>query len=212
MQIGLRQHGGNLQAVAGTIVDFSDSGVGVLTRTSLQVGDLVTLWGAFFKNNGSRPEQSARVVYCRTYDGGAFRAGVYLHQGRPRQDRGRNWCAAFRRFVRRLLRSFAGQPETPPSRRSSAFIAWWRTSTTPTTKETGHADAFQLLLNAYQVLSDPEKRAKYDAVLPRQPHQAAGKSSTTARRRKVWKPSKENDGGCSPSCTGSEWKIQSTRV
>ena len=64
VQIGLRQGGGALQAVGGTIVDFSDSAVGLSTRASLQVGDLVTLWGPFFKKNG-RPEQSARVVHCR---------------------------------------------------------------------------------------------------------------------------------------------------
>ena len=50
-----------------------------------------------------------------------------------------------------------------PSRRSSAFIACWRTSTTPTTKRPGTLTLSSWLLKAYQVLSDPEKRAKYDA-------------------------------------------------
>ena len=161
MQIGLRQHGGNLRAVGGTIVDFSDSGAGVSTRTSLQAGDLVTLWGAFFKNNGS-PEQSARVVYCRAYDGGVFRAGCVYTKAEPRKTGGE-------KAARPSDDSFVDYYEALQISPNASFETIQRVYRMlahlyhPDNKETGHADAFQLLLKAYQVLSDPEKRAKYDA-------------------------------------------------
>ena len=136
VQIGLK-HGGALQAMGGTIVDFSDSGVGLSTRTSLQAGDLVTLWGPFFKKNG-RPEKSARVVYSRIFDGGGFRAGCVDYYEVLQASANASFDT-----IQRIYRMLAHLYH-------------------PDNKETGHAEAFQLLLKAYQVLSDPEKRAKYD--------------------------------------------------
>ena len=160
VQIGLRQGGGALQAVGGTIVDFSDSAVGLSTRASLQVGDLVTLWGPFFKKNG-RPEQSARVVHCRIYDGGGFRAGcVYTEDGAGKtaqQSAARPSDDSFVDYYEALQVSLNASFDTIQRvYRMLAHIYH------PDNKETGHADAFHLLLQAYEVLGDPEKRAKYD--------------------------------------------------
>lgn len=160
MQIGLKQGGGALQAVGGTIVDFSDSGLGLSIRTSLQVGDLVTLWGPFFKKNGG-PEQSARIVHCRIYDGGGFRAGgVYT-----KPDPGKT---AKQSAARPSGDSFVDYYEALQISPNASFDTIQRVYRMlahlyhPDNKETGHAEAFQLLLEAYQVLGDPEKRAKYD--------------------------------------------------
>jgi len=159
VQIGL-QHGGALQAMGGTIVDFSDSGVGLSTRKSLQAGDVVTLWGPFFKQNGS-PEMSARVVYSRIYDGGGFRAGcVYAKDGPG--------AAANQSSAQRSGDGFVDYYEALQVSSNASFETIQRVYRMlahlyhPDNKETGHAEAFQLLLNAYQVLGDPEKRAKYD--------------------------------------------------
>ncbi len=159
VQIGLK-HGGALQAMGGTIVDFSDSGVGLSTRTSLQAGDLVTLWGPFFKKNG-RPEKSARVVYSRIFDGGGFRAGCLYAKAEPPKS-------ADQSAPRRSDDSFVDYYEVLQVSANASFDTIQRIYRMlahlyhPDNKETGHAEAFQLLLKAYQVLSDPEKRAKYD--------------------------------------------------
>ena len=160
MQIGLKQGGGALQTVVGTIVDFSDSAVGLSTRASLQVGDLVTLWGPFFKKNG-HPEQSARVVHCRIYDGGGFRAWCVYTKDDPgktaKQSAARPSDDSFVDYYEALQVSLNASFDT--IQRVYRMLAHLYH---PDNKETGHADAFQLLLKAYQVLGDPEKRAKYD--------------------------------------------------
>ena len=160
MQIGLKQGGGALQAVGGTIVDFSDSAVGLSTRSSLQVGDPVTLWGPFFKKNG-HTERSARVVHCRIYDGGGFRAGCVYTKDDPGKT-------ADQSAARPSDNSFVDYYEALQVSPNASFDTIQRVYRMlahiyhPDNKETGHAEAFQLLLKAYQVLSDPEKRAKYD--------------------------------------------------
>lgn len=160
VQIGLKQGGGAVQAVGGTIVDFSDSGVGLSIRTSLQAGNLVTLWGPFFKKNGG-PEQSARVVHCRIYSGGGFRAGCVYTKADP--DKTADQSAA-----RPSDDSFVDYYEALQISPNASFETIQRVYRMlahlyhPDNKETGHSEAFQLLLKAYHVLGDPEKRAKYD--------------------------------------------------
>ena len=160
VQIGLKQGAGALQAVGGTIVDFSDSGADLSIRTSLQVGDLVTLWGPFFKKNGG-PEQSARVVHCRIYDGGGFRAGCIYAEDHPGktsdQSATQSSGDSFVDYYEALQVSVNASFDT--IQRVFRMLAHLYH---PDNKETGHAEAFQLLLRAYQVLGDPEKRAKYD--------------------------------------------------
>ena len=160
VQIGLKQGVGGLQAVGGTIVDFSDSGVGLSIRTSLQVGDLVTLWGPFFKKTGG-PEQSARVVHCRIYDSGGFRAGCSYTEEDPGKTENQS-------AVRPADDSFVDYYEALQVSPNASFDTIQRVYRMlahvyhPDNKETGHSEAFQSLLMAYQVLGDPELRAKYD--------------------------------------------------
>ena len=47
--------------------------------------------------------------------------------------------------------------------RFTASIDFWRARLHPDNIETGHAENFQLLKTAYDVLSDPAARAEYDA-------------------------------------------------
>ena len=100
-------------------------------------------------------------MHCRIYDGGGFRAGCVYTKDDPgktaKQSAARPSDDSFVDYYEALQVSLNASFDT--IQRVYRMLAHLYH---PDNKETGHADAFQLLLKAYQVLGDPEKRAKYD--------------------------------------------------
>ncbi len=147
-----------MQALDGSVVDLSDVGVGVQTRHPLHVGELVTIWGKFLGSDAGRDgHRSARVVHCRVYEGGAFRAGCQYDETSQQSEQSPPAASDFVDHYEILQVSPNASLEMV--RRVYRILA---PVYHPDNLDSGNAEAFESLLRAYQVLSDPEKRAKYD--------------------------------------------------
>lgn len=162
IHIGVRRSAAGLQALEGVVVDFSETGVGIETRTPLSVGDTVTLWGPYLgAANESKQHKPARVVHCRVDSGGSFRAGCIYEDQAGRQTQSQ--AAAHppdHAFV-----DYYEVLQVSPNASLEAIQRVYRMLAQlyhPDNTDTGNSETFHLLMRAYQVLSDPERRAKYD--------------------------------------------------
>jgi len=167
-KLGIRQADGSVRLVAGQLVDVSDYGFGVETEDPLQVGARVTVSSSFFSTHGPAKQEVAQVVHCRLVDG-AYRSGLAfdqvferaedLNEKRPIRDE------AFVDYYEALQISPNADSET--IQRVYRMLAQ---RYHPDNNESGREEAFRLILTAYRVLSDPEKRAAYDAGHKREHH------------------------------------------
>ena len=123
-----------MNRVNGAVVDVIDGGYGVNLRTPLKVGSTVVV--------GEHHE--AEVRWCVRKPDGTFRAGLEFSrldyyeamQLSPNADQ---------ETIARVYRLLAARYH-------------------PDHRETGNSEKFIRLSEAYKILSDPEKRARYDAL------------------------------------------------
>lgn len=159
--LGIRQSDGSVRSIVGRLVDVSDYGFGIETQGSLQVGARVTVDSTFFDNTGPEKREVAQVVHCRLKEGDTYRSGLAFDQGyedaedinrsRPKLDDG------FVDYYEALQISPHADSET--IQRVYRMLAQ---RYHPDNAESGSEESFRLVLAAYRVLSDPEKRAEYD--------------------------------------------------
>ena len=124
---------GRPSRVSAAVVDVIDGGFGVNLRTPLQPGSLVVV--------GEHVE--AEVRWCVQKSDGTYRAGLQnsrldcyeAMQLSPNADG---------ETISRVYRLLAARYH-------------------PDNRETGNSEKFLRLSEAYQILSDPQKRARYDA-------------------------------------------------
>lgn len=149
----------------GELGDRSEGGVGLILSQEVEPGQNVMLEGDGF-SGGSGGRQKGQIRWCRATVDGRFRAGVALTlpgQSGPKGDDN---------FV-----DYYEVMELSPSASTETVHRIYRILAQrlhPDNAETGSAEAFRTLVEAYQVLSDPEKRASFD-------------SSRGARQRVHWR-------------------------
>lgn len=144
------------------VVDHSGIGLGVELIHPLALGSIGTVTGEFRVDGQPRAvKQQVQVVRCEEVRPGVFHVGLNLESGAfheaPRaagtveevadyyevlQVHNRASADTIHRVYRILAQRY--HPDNP---------------------ETGSADLFKQVLDAYKVLSDPEKRAEYDVHL-----------------------------------------------
>lgn len=164
IRIAVPRSTGEIQTIRGRLVDSSDWGVGIDTTVPLEAGSEVTLWGAFFAaRSGGNDKRRARVIHSRLHDEGLYRNGCALeeplasphasdaHGRRPERD------TSITDYYEIL--QISQNADTDTIQRVYRMLAQ---RYHPDNLETGDEKAFQVVLQAYRVLSDPEKRAAFD--------------------------------------------------
>ncbi len=153
---------GQTQPIRGKLVDSSDWGVGIDTETPLQVGTEVNLAGPFFAaRSGASQQRRGRILHTRLREGGLYRSGIVLEEalGGPQDANGdrRQRDASITDYYEIL--QISPNADTETIQRVYRMLAQ---RYHPDNSETGDEKTFQVVLHAYRVLSDPEKRAAYD--------------------------------------------------
>lgn len=150
----------NTCSTEGTGLDVSSAGVGIECSTELKTGSIV-----FLQARDGSVHASYEVVYC-TRRGTKFRVGLEAREEAPERERPAEEksterpiagevdhyetlqinCKADLQTIHRVFRIMAARfhPDNP---------------------ETGNVEQFLRMKQAYAVLSDPERRREYDAIL-----------------------------------------------
>lgn len=162
-RISVEDSPGRPRWLTADVVDHSDTGLGIALATPLEIGARVAARGRL--NSSRRQEISvrARVSWCLERPDGSFRAGLEYESGR--RDPFENWTTPQTDaedlgydYYEVLQLSVNADPET--LHRVYRMLAQ---RYHPDNAETGDEATFKRVLRAYQVLSNPEQRAAYDA-------------------------------------------------
>lgn len=165
--------------VRARVIDWSDAGMQIQTPVPLETNADVILSGTH------QPKVQARVVRCSVLPGIGYNVGLAYEQ--PGEKKAVEPVADYYEVLQ--VHSKA-EPET--IHRVYRLLAQ---RFHPDNAETGDPEAFRSILNAYKVLSDPEKRAAYDVHLQAyrqvrwrlfdQADAAVGKGAEKCKRRGV---------------------------
>ena len=140
---------GSLETVRARLVDVSDAGFGLSALSPLAPGTLVS-----FVDPATSESVNARVARCHKSSTGDYRIGLEREAGvGAKADGGAD-------YYELLQLNQKADPET--IHRVYRILAQ---RYHPDNKDTGDQLLFQRLLDAYGVLTDPEKRAIYDLSL-----------------------------------------------
>lgn len=151
--------------VVAAVLDVSENGCRIKTLRALAVGSLVYLDRQALIQDGKPEMWSARITWCSLESDGAYSAGLQLIAAAKRQD-GKPApppVSALPDYYDLLQLSPKADPDT--IHRVYRILAQ---RFHPDNTETGSEQIFRKLLEAYRVLSDPEKRAAYDVEYSRQ--------------------------------------------
>lgn len=145
---------GNPRRVAADLVDVIDGGLGLALTTPVESGAIVVVRGNLDQNR-SADQLKAVVRWCTGKTDGTFRAGLeFLVAPEPTNPAHSVTLDCYRTMQLR--------PDAYPAAISRAYrLLALRYH--PDNLETGNSEMFLRLSEAYQILSDPQKRAGYDA-------------------------------------------------
>ena len=143
------KHHGTLETMRARVLDSSDSGVGLSGLSPLAPGTIVS-----FVDDGTAEAVTARVARCHKTATGDYRIGLEREAGVGAKADGNA------DYYELLQLNPKADPDT--IHRVYRILAQ---RYHPDNKETGDAVLFRRLLEAYAVLTDPEKRAVYDLSL-----------------------------------------------
>jgi hypothetical protein len=145
---------GNWQKIAAEVIDINEGGVAVRVTELLRAGQAVLVEGGGVASaTNSRPK--GRIAWCAMVADGQFHAGISMDQA----DTGQTAEQSFEDHYETL--------EVHPSASFDTIHKIYRILAQrlhPDNAESGSEDGFKRLLSAYQVLSDPERRAAFDAI------------------------------------------------
>lgn len=163
LRLETKDRTGNSRWVTADILDQSENGVGVCLRAPVQPGTRITVRGRLNGDSGSG-EQRAAVQYCCERADGTFRAGLEFisDEGGPAPDPdGMEAAAPPEALDHYELLELSPNASFETIGRVYRILAQ---RYHPDNVDTGNAELFLRLTNAYRVLSDPEQRAQYDAT------------------------------------------------
>src|SRR5882724_3346404 len=148
LDLSYKQHG-TLETMRARVVDRSDLGIGLSGLSPLAPGTLVS-----YVEPESSETVTARVARCHKSAAGDYRIGLEREAGvGVKADGGAD-------YYELLQLNPKADPDT--IHRVYRILAQ---RYHPDNKETGDDNLFRRLLEAYKVLTDPEKRAVYDLGL-----------------------------------------------
>ncbi len=187
------------ETVAAKLQDFEESGCGLRVNLDLEPGTLVTVTGDF-TNSGQESTREGQVVWCRkSAVRGNLMGVVFSRQARASQQ-------ANHRRVPPAPEQVPGEEkpdyyevlQISPNADNDTLHRVYRSLAQryhPDNQDSGNQEMFRKLLEAYQVLSDPERRARYDVdyrLMKKlqwrifdQPSAAGGVEGEKAKRRGI---------------------------
>jgi hypothetical protein len=165
--------------VRARVIDWNDAGMQIESPVPVEINADVIVSGAHW------PKVHARVVRCSVLPGVGYNIGLAFEE-----PGGKKAVEPVSDYYEVLQVHSKAEPET--IHRVYRLLAQ---RFHPDNAETGDAEAFRGILNAYKVLSDPEKRAAYDVHLQAyrqmrwrlfdQADAAVGKGAEKCKRRGV---------------------------
>ncbi len=150
---------GTTSRLSARLIDVSDFGCGIETAEPLTIG--TELKGLDLPIQNSRNTDgitNVQVIHCRLHDEGVYRSGLAFEAPHARTSQKIDGDPSLTDYYEALQISRNADLET--IQRVYRMMAQ---RFHPDNAETGNQATFQLILQAYRVLSDPEKRAEYDA-------------------------------------------------
>lgn len=145
VRVFLEEGQGAIQVVDANLVDMGADGLGIECNQPLPADLVVHLEG--------RENVWARVCWCRQLENGLYRAGLAVDANKSGNSRAEDSAD----YYDLLQLSPKAEPET-----IHRVFRMLTQRYHPDNGETGNAELFRQLVDAYRVLSDPEKRASYD--------------------------------------------------
>ena len=174
--------------VLAKIIDASEVAIGVELSVALEENTYVVVNG-HAGGPTSNGKVRARVVRCFALPDGSFSAGLMYEDG-PESERPTGYSEPIVDYYEVLQVNQKADPET--IHRVFRLMAQ---RFHPDNGETGNSETFRGIMEAYQVLSDPEKRAAYDVGLHSerqvrwkifdQDDAAVGKRAESSKRRGI---------------------------
>lgn len=150
---------GTTNRLSARLIDVSDFGCGIETAEPLTIGtELKGLDLPIQNSRNTDGSANVQVIHCRLHDEGVYRIGLAFEAAHARTARKIDGDPSLTDYYEALQISRNADLET--IQRVYRMMAQ---RFHPDNAESGNQAAFQLILGAYRVLSDPEKRAEYDA-------------------------------------------------
>jgi hypothetical protein len=146
---------GNSRWVMANVVDVLGSGCGLALMTLLKSGSTVVVRGKLGENRAA-DQLKAGVRWCTANNDGTFRAGLEFLDGRSILEQDQEEAALDCYEVMQL----SPNADADTISRVYRMLAF---RYHPDNAKTGNSEMFIRLSEAHQILSDPEKRAGYDA-------------------------------------------------
>ncbi len=144
---------GNPRRLTAGLVDVIDGGLGLALTSPVESGAIVVVHGKLGAH-GTRDQLKAVVRWCTGRTDGTFRAGLEFLVA-PEQTNPAN-SDTLDCYATMQLSPGAGAAAISRAYRLLALRYH------PDNIETGNSEMFLRLSEAYQILSDPQKRASYD--------------------------------------------------
>jgi hypothetical protein len=144
---------GNPRWVTADLVDIIDGGCGLELMSPLKSGSTVVVRGKLGENH-TAGQLKAGVRWCIRKTGGTFRAGLEFPERQQTDPISPDTLDCYE--VMQL------SPNADPGTIARVY-RMLASRYHPDNAETGNSEMFIRLSEAYQILSNPEKRARYDA-------------------------------------------------
>ena len=161
IRIEMKDAMGNPHRATADLVDVIDGGLGLALVTPVKCGSIVVVRGQLGENH-TADHLKAVVRWCKGKADGTFRAGLefldFCSKGAPDKKQ----TSALHPDTLDYYEVMQLSPNADPDTISRVYrLLAMRYH--PDNLETGNSEMFLRLSEAYQVLSDPIKRASYDA-------------------------------------------------
>ncbi|MBM3796024.1 MAG: J domain-containing protein [Acidobacteria bacterium] len=151
---------GVTQVLSAELTDFHEEGCGLEVMIELPEGVPVTVEGTVPDSGGAELKSRAFVSWCAASPDGTFRIGVQFAEPlRLQRDQNNALWKAQNEDLYELL-------QISPNAGAETIQRVYRLLAQryhPDNAETADTEMFRKILDAYRTLSDPEKRAAYDA-------------------------------------------------
>jgi hypothetical protein len=160
IRVGLTDGMGNARWLTADLADCSENGVGISLRVALQPGTTIIVRG---KLGAHETDVKAEVMWCVEGQDGNFHAGLELlgkKQAPPKQEKPEAPPVdAVHADLYEIMQLSPNADLDTITRVYRILAARYH----PDNSESGNPELFVQLTDAYRILSDPLKRAGYDA-------------------------------------------------